>query len=79
MKGMQRRLNKIIRKSTGRSLVIAVDHGMMCGCAIAPLTGRPAALSRELIQACAEDIQSWSAQRSCAMSQIVSDWGENIV
>ncbi len=31
MQGMQRRLNKIIRKSTGRSLVIAVDHGMALG------------------------------------------------
>jgi putative autoinducer-2 (AI-2) aldolase len=31
MNGMQSRLRRIIRKDTGRSLVIAVDHGMALG------------------------------------------------
>jgi DhnA family fructose-bisphosphate aldolase class Ia len=35
MNGMERRLRKIIRKDTGRSLVVAVDHGMALG----PMTG----------------------------------------
>ncbi|HEX2945891.1 MAG TPA: 2-amino-3,7-dideoxy-D-threo-hept-6-ulosonate synthase [Clostridia bacterium] len=35
MNGMQSRLRRIIRKDTGRSLVIAVDHGMALG----PMTG----------------------------------------
>jgi DhnA family fructose-bisphosphate aldolase class Ia len=35
MDGMRSRLRKIIKKETGRSLVIAVDHGMALG----PMTG----------------------------------------
>ena len=35
MNGMESRLRKIINKATGRSLVIAVDHGMALG----PMTG----------------------------------------
>jgi len=35
MNGKQRRLNKIFNKTTGRSLVIAVDHGMALG----PMSG----------------------------------------
>ncbi|MBW2099696.1 MAG: fructose-bisphosphate aldolase, partial [Deltaproteobacteria bacterium] len=35
MNGMESRLRRIIRKDTGRSLVIAVDHGMALG----PMTG----------------------------------------
>jgi len=35
MNGMEARLRRIIRKETGRSLVVAVDHGMALG----PMTG----------------------------------------
>lgn len=35
MNGMESRLRRIIRKDTGRSLIIAVDHGMALG----PMTG----------------------------------------
>ncbi len=35
MNGMESRLRRIIRKETGRSLVVAVDHGMALG----PMTG----------------------------------------
>jgi DhnA family fructose-bisphosphate aldolase class Ia len=31
MDGRQRRLRRILNKDTGRSLVIAVDHGMALG------------------------------------------------
>ena len=35
MNGMEARLRRIIRKDTGKSLIVAVDHGMALG----PMTG----------------------------------------